>query len=112
MLVDHLRQGKAVDLGHVDIQEDHGDIGAEQVAVSGISLGLLAIVADTELLIELHEDWRDQPSGKKLVVGTLRLDRVGRPRGASSFFQKTVVLATQPYWLLIKATRGQAIWLL
>ena len=80
--------------------------------VSGISLGLLAIVADTELLIELHEDWQDQPSGKKLVLGTIRLDRAGRPAWVLQLFPQAVVLATQPYWLLIKATRGQAIWLL
>ena len=81
-------------------------------SVSGLSLGLLAIAAETELLIELHEDWRDQPSGRKLVVGTLRLDRVGRPAWVHQLFPEAVVLATQPYWLLIKATRGQAIWLL
>ena len=80
--------------------------------VSGISLGILAIVADTELLIELHEDWQDQPSGKKLVLGTIRLDRAGRPAWVLQLFPHAVVLATQPYWLLIKATRGQAIWLL
>lgn len=80
--------------------------------VSGISLGLLAIVAETELLIELHEDWQDQPSGKKLLSGTMRLDQAGQPAWVLQLFPQAVVLATQPYWLLIKATRGQAIWLL
>jgi hypothetical protein len=80
--------------------------------VHGIALGLLAVVADTELLIELHEDWQDQPSGKKLVVGTMRLARAGQPAWVLHLFPQAVVLATQPYWLLIKATRGQAIWLL
>ncbi len=63
-------------------------------------------------MIEFHEDWQDQPSGKKLVLGTMRLDRAGRPAWVLQLFPQAVVLATQPYWLLIKATRGQAIWLL
>ena len=54
--------------------------------MSGISLGLLAIVADTELLIEIQEDWQDQPSGKKLVLGTMRLDRAGRPAWVLQLF--------------------------
>ena len=31
VLVDHRRQLKAVDLRHVDIHKDHGDVGVEQV---------------------------------------------------------------------------------
>lgn len=85
---------------------------SQALAVGGISLGVLALTAETELSVEVHEDWQDQPSGKKLVAGVIPLERVGRAEWVRFMFPTSIVLATQPYWLLVSTTRGRAVWLL
>lgn len=83
----------------------------QALAVSGIVLGLLALSNGTRLLFELHTDWQGQPSGKKLVEATLDLARSGERTWKTLHVSNSVVLPAQPHWLLLKATRGAAVWL-
>lgn len=83
----------------------------EATSVSGLALGLMPTAAGTELSVEVQEEWQGQPSGRKLVEGAIELARVGRRAWAVLELAKAIVLPAQPHWLLVKATRGHAIWL-
>lgn len=79
--------------------------------LSGVSLGLMAIIDSAELAFEIQEDFNGRPSGQKLAEGKIRLNQVGRPGWVTQLFTQPVILPSQPHWLLIKAAVGQAIWL-
>jgi hypothetical protein len=83
----------------------------EATSVSGLALGLMPTAAGTELSVEVQEEWQDQPSGRKLVEGTIELARVGRRAWAVLELAEAIVVGAQPHWLLVKATRGHAVWL-
>jgi len=84
---------------------------AQAVSVSGIAVALMAITDAAEMLVELHEDWRGQPSGRKLASGALTLGRAGERGWVTLPFPEPVVLSSDPYWILIKAADGRAVWL-
>lgn len=81
------------------------------ISVSGIAVALMATVDNTEVLVELQEDWRGQPSGKKLATGTLMLEEVGRRSWVTLLFPEPIILFSNLYWLLMKASGGRAVWL-
>jgi hypothetical protein len=83
----------------------------QAISVSGIAVALLATAKNTEVLIELQEDWRGQPSGRKLAAGALTLERVGHRGWVTLPFTEAVVLTSTPHWILVKAASGRAVWL-
>ncbi|GAK58625.1 hypothetical protein U27_05599 [Candidatus Vecturithrix granuli] len=83
----------------------------QAISVSGIVLGLMSVADKTELAIELHEDWHGQPSGKKLVETMRILGQLGKRNWVTLRFPESIVIPSQPHWILIKATSGCAVWL-
>jgi hypothetical protein len=79
--------------------------------VQRIVVGLLPLVEGVELVVALQESWQDQPSGSDLAAGTLQLGTPGRAVWATLNLPEPLTLSTQPYWLMVKATQGQAVWL-
>ncbi len=83
----------------------------QALAATGVALGVVALAENTEIKVELHEDWRGQPSGKKLAEGSISIPRTGTGEWGTLLFPDAVLLSHQPYWLLVKAAHGYAIWL-
>lgn len=83
----------------------------EAMSVSGIGVGCIALVDGTELSIELHEDWNGAPSGKKLLQGTFSLRTSGDPTWSMIRLSNSVALSTGGYWLIVNASKGEALWL-
>lgn len=84
---------------------------AQALTVSGVTVGLLALTPNTQVTLELYEDWQGQPVGKKLAAATLSLAQSGARRWQTARFVEPVLLFAQPYWLLLTAVRGAALWL-
>lgn len=83
---------------------------AQALPTSGVVIGLLTLTANTQLALELYEDWQGQP-GKRLATATVMLAQGGPRLWQTVRFAESVLLFAQPYWLLLKATRGAALWL-
>jgi hypothetical protein len=83
----------------------------EPLQMSGVALGVMAIADQTQLLLELQPDYQGHPSGKTVATATLNLSQVGQSTWITSLFTEPVVVQTQPHWLLVKTTQGNAIWL-
>jgi hypothetical protein len=83
----------------------------EASSVCGLLLAILNLTGDTQLQVELQEDWRGMPSGNTLVSSMLRLTQAGTRRWERTKFPATTVLPSGSYWLLLKAASGRAIWL-
>lgn len=86
-------------------------IPGQAMLLSGVSLGLMAIIDSTELALQVQGDFNGRPSGQTLAEGKIRLNQVGRPDWLTQLFPQPVILPSQPHWLLIKASAGQALWL-
>jgi hypothetical protein len=82
----------------------------EAVSATGVALPLVALVAGTEVAIELQEDWQGSPSGKRLAAGTATVAQPGVVERATVFFD-AVVLASGLVWLVLRAAKGEAVWL-
>jgi hypothetical protein len=72
---------------------------------------MMATATGTELLVEVQEDWHGGPSGKAVATGRVQLGRIGQRRWVLALFPEEVVLPQAPYWLLVKAASGHAVWL-
>jgi hypothetical protein len=81
------------------------------MTVTGIAVGVLALTANTQLQVEIQADWQGQPAGHSLVAGPLTLLAVGQAQYVTLLLPEPIDLDTQPYWLLVKATQGSAVWL-
>ena len=84
---------------------------SQATSVSGIAIALMTISSDTELLVELREDWGGQPSSRRLAAGMIRLEQVGKRSWATLLFPEMITLPSSLHWLLVKATSGRAVWL-
>ncbi|MCE7989639.1 MAG: hypothetical protein DYG89_51485 [Caldilinea sp. CFX5] len=82
----------------------------QAVTASGVVIGLLTLTANTQLALAFYEDWQGQP-GKQLTATTIDLGQSGQRLWQTVRFPEPVLLFTQPYWLLLKALRGAALWL-
>lgn len=83
----------------------------QALTVRGALVGLLALTAKTAVTLELYEDWQGQPAGKRLTTVTMRLAQSGERRWQTVTFPEPLLLFAQPYWLLLKAIHGAALWL-
>lgn len=81
------------------------------IIISRYALGLMALEKDTELLVELQENWNGQPSGRKLAEGKIQLNALGQQTWSIVTLPKPIPLASSPYWLLLKSAKGAALWL-
>jgi hypothetical protein len=64
-----------------------------------------------ELQVRLREDWRSGPEGSTLAEGKLSLAEAGVRQWLTVNFREPVILSSRPYWILVKAARGSAVWL-
>jgi len=83
---------------------------AEAISASGVSLPLLALATTTQVTVELQNDHNGAASGKALARGTATLAGPGATAWATVFFDP-VVLSAGPAWLVVRAERGEAVWL-
>jgi len=82
----------------------------QAISATGAALPLVALAAGTEVAIELQEDWQGSPSGKRLAAGTATVAQPGLVERATVFFDG-VVLASGLVWLVLRAAKGEAVWL-
>jgi hypothetical protein len=109
-LPDTLAQATAIHLG-LERWAAQPFTPAQAITARGLAVGLLALTADAQLALELYEDWQGQPAGKKLFATTLTVGQSGQRLWKTATLDEDLLLATQPYWLLLKAVRGAALWL-
>jgi hypothetical protein len=84
---------------------------SQALSIIGVRLGLLVLLENTELQVQLREDWRGQPTGKKLAEGRLKPAKIGHKHWANLQFTESLDLFMQPCWLLCRTTTGDAVWL-
>jgi hypothetical protein len=82
----------------------------DAVSATGIALPLLSLAAGTVVSLELQEDFQGSPSGKRLAGGTASLAAPGDAAWATVFFDP-VVLPSGPLWLVLRAAKGDAVWI-
>jgi hypothetical protein len=80
------------------------------VSINGLALGIMNLEKETELLVELQEDWNGQPSGKKLAEARIRSTLLGERTWIRIPIRDSIPLATQPYWILLKTAQKTALW--
>ncbi len=85
---------------------------AAAIILSGISLALMATSAGAELSIELVEDSGGQPASRVLAEAKIKPESLDMPTWCTAFFKHPVILAAQGSWLVVKASRGGALWML
>ncbi len=80
------------------------------VSINGLALGIMNLEKETELLVELQEDWNGRPSGKKLAEAQIHPGRLGERTWIRIPIRDSISLATQPYWILLKSAKKTALW--
>jgi hypothetical protein len=83
----------------------------QAMTVNGIALAAEGLEPEVELLIWLREDWRSGPEGSTLGEGKVSLAEAGVRQWLTVNFREPVILSSRPYWILVKAARGSAVWL-
>jgi hypothetical protein len=83
----------------------------EAVTASGLALALLPLEPETEVDVEVQEDWNGAPSGRIVAAGRASLHELGGAGWATVFFDDQPVLDANPYWLVLQARQGGAVWL-
>lgn len=83
----------------------------QDLAVNGLSLGLMGLVGATELSVEIQEDWQEGPSGRKLLAVSTTIETAGEHAWVTVRFREAISLSPQTHWLMLKAARGEALWL-
>jgi hypothetical protein len=84
----------------------------QPTSLSGVAVGLMAIAAETQVQLEIRDDWQNSPSGKVLASSKLQLGAIGTSAYATVLFADPVLLPPHPHWLLLQAIRGAAVWLM
>jgi hypothetical protein len=91
--------------------------GAQRVTPSGslpaagVALGLMALEPGTQLAIELQPDQGGLPTGQKLADASTSLDQAGQRLWAVASLKSPAALPGQPFWIVVSAVKGSAIWL-
>jgi hypothetical protein len=78
---------------------------------TGLAAGLMDITGETELAVEVQDDWQGQPAGKCLAGGKISLDEPGQPAWALLRFSAALILPGIKHWVVVKASKGAAVWL-
>jgi hypothetical protein len=82
----------------------------EAIAATGLAVPLLPLAAATQVTVELQGDFDGTPSGEPLARGSASLGAPGVATWATVFFDR-VVLPAGPAWLVLRAAKGDAVWL-
>ncbi len=84
----------------------------QALSLQGCALAVMALAVPAELTLEVQEDWRGRPSGRRLAAARVTIERAGRPVWVRIPFAAPVVLPSQPHWLMIQAVSGRLLCLL
>lgn len=84
---------------------------SEAISVDGLAVALLSVQPNTELVVQVREDWQGGPTGTVLTENTVTLDHPGERRWVALRFPQPVILNAQPYWIVVRAASGAAVWL-
>ncbi len=82
------------------------------ITLTGLLLGLLILQEETQLHIEICEDWNDGPNGSVLASVDISMSGTGRREWFRADFDNSIVLDSSLYWIVIRAAKGAALWLL
>jgi hypothetical protein len=80
------------------------------ISATGIALPLVALATGAEVAVELQEDYLGAPSGKQLAAAAAALSSPGVVGWTTVFFDP-VVLPSGTVWLVLRAAKGEAVWL-
>ncbi|MCP4115985.1 MAG: hypothetical protein GY737_11370 [Desulfobacteraceae bacterium] len=80
------------------------------VSINGLALGIMNLAKETELLVQLQEDWNGQPSGRKLAEARIHSTILGERTWIRISLRDSIPLATQPCWILLKSAQKTALW--
>ncbi len=78
---------------------------------AGLSVAVLALSPDVSLAVEVQSDYQNAPSGKKIAEASVAIARAGVSGWVIGSFAAPVALAGGPCWILMRALRGDAVWL-
>ncbi len=102
--------------GSAGVHVSGDDTAAVSVAVgqaitaTGLALPLLGLTGDTQVSVELRADDQGAPAGKALATATASLPTPGAVEWSTVYFDP-VVLGSGPVWIVLRATKGEAVWL-
>lgn len=84
---------------------------SEAISVDGLVVALLSVQPNTEVIVQVRDDWQGGPTGTVLTKNTVTLAQPGERRWVALRFPQPVILNAQPYWIVVRATSGAAVWL-
>jgi hypothetical protein len=84
---------------------------SEALSVDGLVVALMSVQSNTQLVVQMREDWHDSPTGTVLTENKVTLDQLGERRWVALRFPRPVILNAQLYWIVVRAARGAAVWL-
>ncbi len=83
---------------------------SEAITATGLALPLLALTSGTQVAVELRADEQGAPSGKPLATATAALPSPGAVEWSTVYFDP-VVLGSGAVWIVLRASKGAAVWL-
>ena len=84
---------------------------AVAVSASGLSVGLLALAADTELTLEIRAGQSGAPASVALAQAKVSVAEPGQPQWVTVSFAKPAVVPAEPHWIVLGAAKGVFVWL-
>jgi hypothetical protein len=84
---------------------------AAAVSASGLSVGVLALSADTELTVEVRAGQSGAPASVALAQAKISVVAAGRPQWVMVSFAKPAVVPAEPHWIVLGAAKGAFVWL-
>lgn len=80
-------------------------------ALGEVAVGLLAVDAPAEVVLELREDRGGEPAGPAIASGTFVLGEPGTRAWGRLALDAVALVPSVPLWVLVTAARGRAVWL-
>ena len=84
---------------------------AAAVSACGLSVGVLALAADTELSVEVRAGESGAPASVALAQAKIGVAEPGRPQWVMFSFAKPAVVPAEPHWIVLGAAKGAFVWL-
>jgi hypothetical protein len=81
------------------------------VAASAVALAVTTVHTPAELIAEIREDGAGAPAGRVVASGIAEVEPLDRPAWLLVRFREPALLAAAPHWIVVRATRGAALWL-
>jgi hypothetical protein len=82
----------------------------QALTATGLALPLLGLTSGTQVSVQLRADDHGAPAGKALATATAALSSPGAVEWSTVYFDP-VVLGSDPVWIVLRAAKGEAVWL-